>query len=112
MIRFKLILEVIQQENLVQNAASKGRYLLERLHELSRSHPEVVSNVRGIGLICAFDLPDKETRDEVVKRSLENKMIILGCGAKSIRFRPQLNVSTSEIDQAMDVLKKVISDLS
>lgn len=108
MVRFTLILDVIQNESLVENAATMGAYLLEGLEQLALRHPEKISNVRGLGLLCAFDAQDKDARKEIKRKALEHKMIILGCGPKSIRFRPHLNVQREEIEQALDILETVI----
>jgi L-lysine 6-transaminase len=50
MIRFKIILEVIREENLVENAGVKGDYLLKKLQELAEEFPGFVTNPRGVGL--------------------------------------------------------------
>lgn len=108
MVRAKRYLEIIAEDNLVENAKVVGDYLLNKLIELQGDFPDVVSNARGIGLMCAFDLPSKEFRDELKKESFKNKMIILQCGEKSLRFRPTLDVEKNNIDSAMDILIKSI----
>src|SRR5690606_18421378 len=55
MMRFKLILEVIEKENLCHNAETVGSYLLNGLQQLAKKYPDVISNPRGRGLMCAFD---------------------------------------------------------
>jgi len=111
MMRLKLILEVIENENLVDHAANMGSYLLQKIEELSAKYPDTVSNARGIGLLCAFDLPDGEFRSAFANAALEQKMIILGCGTKSIRFRPHLNVSKEDIDKAISICDSVLQKL-
>ena len=56
-----------------------------------------VRNVRGRGLMCAFDLPTREFRDRVLQRCYDEGLVILGCGKGSIRFRSPLTVNTDEI---------------
>ena len=68
-------------------------------------------NSRGLGLFCSFDLPSPDERDQLVQETYKNNLIILGCGVKSIRFRPHLTVTKSEIDFAIDVLKKSINNI-
>ena len=60
---------------------------------------------------CSFDLPSPDERDQLVQETYKNNLIILGCGVKSIRFRPHLTVTKSEIDFAIDVLKKSINNI-
>ena len=108
MLRFKLILEVIEQENLIQNAAEKGRYLQDKLQELLAKKPQL-SNLRGEGLFVAVDFESEAARNEFIKKAYANKLIMLGCGEKSIRFRPHLNVSYADIDKTIAIIEKSIS---
>ncbi len=108
MLRFKLILEVIEQEHLVQNAAEKGHYLQDKLQELLVKKPQL-SNLRGEGLFVALDFTSEAARNEFIKNAYANKLIMLGCGEKSIRFRPHLNVSYEDINKTIAIIEKSIS---
>lgn len=110
MVRFKYILEVIENERLVENAALMGDILQRELHAIQKDFPEHISNVRGKGLMCAFDLPDHQKRNDYLKKLWDNKMMILPCGDHSIRFRPHLNVSVEEIQIASKIIRKVLSE--
>jgi len=111
MVRFTIYLEIIQEENLVKQAADNGAYLMDRLNDVRNSFPELISNVRGKGLMCAFDLPDGETRDRLVNGMMDEGALILGCGFTSVRFRPHLNISREEIDQGIAILEKALNSL-
>jgi L-lysine 6-transaminase len=101
-LRFQLIMEVIEKENLVENARIVGEYLLAGLQHLEMQFPDLVTNSRGRGLMCAIDLPTSEQRDLMRKVLYDDGLIILACGDRSIRFRPHLNVSREEIQLALD----------
>lgn len=105
MVRFKLILEIIEKEKLVAKAAETGKYLLQQIEKLV-SENDFLSNPRGKGLLCAFDFNTEERRDAFIKKTLENKLLILGCGEKSVRFRPHLTVAVEEIDKAFELIRK------
>ncbi|MEN2434984.1 L-lysine 6-transaminase [Weeksellaceae bacterium A-14] len=111
MLRFQLILEVIEQENLIENAEIQGRYLLSQLQKLQQRFPEKISNARGRGLMCAFDLENSDKRDRLRNILYDDGLIILGCGKKSIRFRPHLTVSEQEIDRALELVEAGLSKL-
>ena len=111
MIRFKIILETIEEFDLLENAAKMGNYLLKKLHKLEDQFPAFVINSRGSGLFCSFDLPSSDERDLLTQEAYKNNLIILGCGIKSIRFRPHLTVSEQEIDFAIDSLEKSIKNI-
>ncbi len=111
MVRFKVILETIRDFDLLNNAKRKGKYLLNKINELEKEFPAFITNSRGLGLFCAFDLPSSIERDKLVAKMYENHLMILGCGIKSIRFRPHLTVTESEIDFAIDVIKKSVNSI-
>lgn len=108
MVRFKLILEVIEKENLTLQAKEKGDYLLAKIEELVKDFPQL-SNARGKGLLCSFDFSDEKTRDQFVNDALKQKLLILGCGELSIRFRPHLTVSKHDIDKTFDIIHKILN---
>ncbi len=105
MVRFQRILEVIEEDRLVEHALSTGDYLQQKLIKLSEDI-ELLSNARGKGLFCAVDLPDTQTRETVRKECIKNGMMILGCGTRSIRFRPPLTIQKNEIDDGIEILRK------
>jgi len=105
MIRFDRILEIIEEDDLVSNAAEVGKHLLKRLHGLTETCVSV-RNMRGLGLMCAFDLPTREFRDRVLQRCYAEGLVILGCGQRSVRFRSPLTITPEEIDQGIDLLSQ------
>ena len=111
MVRFKIILETIKEFNLLENAKSNGQYLLSKINQLEEEFPAFITNSRGLGLFCAFDLPSPIERDKLVSEMYKNRLMILGCGIQSVRFRPHLTVTESEIDFAIDVIKKSINNI-
>jgi L-lysine 6-transaminase len=108
MLRCARFIEIIQEENLVENAAERGEQALQRLGELEREMPEVIGNVRGRGLFVAFDLDDPAIRPHVLQHAFEGGLLVLPSGKTSIRLRPALNVSADEIDEAVDRLRDAI----
>lgn len=112
MVRSTYIMNIIDEENLVDNAAKRGKYLMNRLEEIQQKFPKLVSSVRGLGLLCSFDMPNKEARNEFRKIAEKEKLLILGCGNKSIRFRPMLNITDDELEEGLQVIKKVLRIMS
>ena len=108
MVRCRRILEIIESDNLVDAAAKQGAYLLAELRKLQSRFSNKISNVRGQGLLCAFDLPDSEYRNRFVDQCFTNKVLVVGCGPKSIRFRPHLIVERSEIDYGLDLMARIL----
>ncbi len=108
MVRCSALLKIIDQENLVDNAKSRGTELLCGLEELSRSFPHRVNNARGKGLMCAIDLKNDEARNRFVKQLIENGLLVVGCGIKSVRFRPHLTITEQEVQEVLDILENTL----
>jgi L-lysine 6-transaminase len=108
MVRATRILEIIENEALVENAAQRGAELLAGLERIGAALPDVVSNPRGRGLMCAIDLPTKEQRNRVVRQCYEDGMIVLPSGERAVRFRPTLTVDASVIAEGLTRLEAAI----
>jgi L-lysine 6-transaminase len=108
MVRAQRFLEIIEEENLVENARVVGEHLLNRLTGLAAEFPAIVSAARGRGLFAAFDVATPELRTEIRTQCFRKGLIMLPCGERSIRFRPPLNVTAGEIDLGISVIREVL----
>lgn len=109
MVRARRILEVIERDGLIDRAAESGALLADLLADLAARHP-AVSEVRGRGLMRAISLPDRVTRDAVVTELHEHEhVLMLGCGDRSIRFRPALTVTEDDLRGAVAALDRVLT---
>lgn len=109
MVRSRRILEVIELDDLLQNARDMGAYLLGELRALATQFPGAVVDPRGRGLMCAFSMPTPVDRDDVIRRLWDRHVIMLPSGADSVRFRPALTVTRDEIDACLDALRAVLA---
>jgi L-lysine 6-transaminase len=108
MVRATVMLEVIERDDLIGRAADLGTHLLGMLEDLQQRH-SVVDNARGRGLMCAIDLPSGAMRDDVMGRLFrDEKVIMLGCGEQSLRFRPALTVEREDLEQAVQALDRTL----
>lgn len=111
MLRFQLVLEIIENENLVENSKVVGEFLLDGLLKLEQKYPEQIFASRGKGLMCAFDLKDHDTRNWLREKLYDEGIIVLTCGDQSIRFRPHLNVTKEEIQIVLDKINSIFENL-
>ncbi|MBN2726496.1 L-lysine 6-transaminase [Candidatus Mcinerneyibacteriota bacterium] len=102
MVRATRYLEIIKEDRLVEHAAEMGEYIINELRQFEGT----VSNIRGKGLMIAFDLENSEKRDAFKETLFEKGLIALPCGQKSIRFRPFLDVTKADIDKAVSIIKE------
>ena len=109
MVRSRRILEVMEADSLIERAAIAGAQLLLLVQELAAKHA-CVTDVRGRGLMCAFSLPDSAVRDRVLTSMREDeRVLLLGCGSRSIRFRPALTVAPADLEAGVAALDRVLS---
>lgn len=111
MLRFQLVLEIIENENLIENSRVVGEFLLNGLKQLAQKYPDHISAARGKGLMCAFDLKDGASRDWLRKALYDEGVIVLTCGDQSLRFRPHLNVTKEEIQIVLDKINSIFENL-
>jgi len=112
MVRSQRYFEVIDEEGLVDNAATVGAYFLGELQRFGDEFPNLVSNVRGLGLMTAFDLPSGDVRDAALKAFMANDVMVLSSGHRSARFRPPLNLSMEEAAEGIKRMEKALQELA
>jgi L-lysine 6-transaminase len=110
MVRSTQILQIMEEDQLCNHAAKVGNYLFDTLEALQQRYDKI-SNVRGKGLLCAFDFPDTKMRNEFIDKGMEQNVMFLGCGKQTIRFRPALNMEMHHIDEGADVMERILRDL-
>lgn len=108
MVRATRILETIDDEALLSNATQRGLELQAGLAALGDRFAGLVRNVRGRGLMCALDLPTPEQRAAVIKHAFAERLLLLPCGQRSVRFRPFLNVQSEHLQEMLTRLGRCI----
>ena len=99
------VLEVIEQEDLLQQAAKNGAYLMNRLQQM-----EGIENIRGMGLIIGFDVP--ETLKDLRKNLLQQYHIFTGEAKPNvIRLLPALSIKKEQLEDFVSALQQAIEQL-
>lgn len=113
MVRSTRLLEVIERDCLIPRATEAGEHFVTGLRRVALGHPGAMDNVRGRGLMCAFDVPTRELRDEVVRRMREEeRVLVLPSGERTVRARPALNISRAELDLAVSALDRTLARMA
>src|SRR5215203_2132788 len=111
MVRSRRLLEIIEAEGLIEAAGPKGDRLVAGLQAVAAETGRL-SNVRGRGLFVACDLANAPQRNRVVTDlRKKERVIVLPCGERSIRFRPALSVTEDEIDEAVAAVGRAAARL-
>jgi len=106
MVRSTRFLEIIHEDKLVEHTARMGEVLMAGLQSAAASSKGFMSNVRGRGMMVAFDVPDKAARDAMIDRMKDNGMYALKSGNRSIRFRGMLDTPAEIIDKAVKIVEQ------
>ena len=107
MVRAEQYIRIIEEENLLDNVNSLGTKVVQDLSTFARESGKI-SNVRGRGLMIAFDLPSEADRDAAMKALFEAKIIMLPCGDNSLRFRPVLDMSEADAEAAVSAIRSAL----
>ena len=110
MVRATRVLEIIEEEKLVDHTARMGEVMVDGLESIAAESKEIVSNVRGKGLMIAFDLPDQVKRDIMLDSMFDNGLLAMKSGDHSIRFRGMLDTPEDAIDQALEIVAASIPE--
>jgi acetylornithine/N-succinyldiaminopimelate aminotransferase len=101
------VIEVIEQENLLENANQLGRYTMEKLQQLKQKH-SIIDSVRGVGLMIGVQLTSPGTA--IVDKCLVKGLRINCTQGTVLRFMPPMIATKSQIDQAIEILDGVLSE--
>ena len=114
------VLETIQREGLVANAAARGEQLLSGLRQVAERNPRI-GDVRGRGLMLGVEFvkdratrePDGAAGDAVIARCADEGLLLLTCGAAHnvVRWIAPLNVTADEIEEGLTVFDRVVAAL-
>jgi 4-aminobutyrate aminotransferase len=98
------------EEGLVDNAREVGEHLLAGLRGLRARRPELVTDVRGLGLMAAIELATPEVAGEVVQRAFRRGLLLLTAGSRAVRLCPPLVLSAAEADVGLEILDQAVAD--
>jgi len=101
------VIEVIEQENLLENANQLGQYTMDKLQQLKQKH-SVIDSIRGVGLMIGVQLSSSGA--DIVDKCLENGLRINCTQGTVLRFMPPMIATKSQVDQAIEILDNVLSE--
>jgi 4-aminobutyrate aminotransferase len=109
-------LDVIEEENLLENATRVGGQLLDGLRGLAQNS-RLIGDVRGLGLMIGVEfVADLETRapapaaaEQVVAECFRRGLLLLPCGPNSVRFSPPLTITPAQADAALEIFASALA---
>ncbi|HZT43629.1 MAG TPA: acetylornithine transaminase [Chthonomonadaceae bacterium] len=97
-------LDALEEEHLMENAASTGAYLLDLLRRLQREFPDRIREVRGLGLMIGIELARPEAK-ALQSRLLQSGLIVNAVGDLILRLLPPLVVTRADCDRAVEAVR-------
>ena len=102
-------IDAIHEYDLLENATERGRQMTELIEDAELPN---VTDVRGRGLMLAVEFDTKERREAVVEAALKRGLLVLGCGYKTLRLLPPLDVTPREIELGFDLFRASVEDVA
>lgn len=101
------VLDIIEKQNLIENARNMGEYFLEQFAQ-QFSDVDGVKDIRGLGLMIGIEL-DRDC-GELVKAALDNKLLINVTAGKVIRLLPPIIINQDQADEVIRVIVKITKE--
>jgi len=106
------VLEVVEQEDLLGNAARVGEHLEKGLNALANQHTKLVDSARGVGLLQALVLrPNVDVR-AIHSAIREGGVLVTVAGGVALRISPALNITAAQIDEGLGIIDRVLGEAS
>lgn len=99
------VFDIFHDEHIVEHVEEVGQYLWERLESLKDEYDCIVDH-RGMGLIQGLEFKDNPS--EIVKKALENGLVLIAAGNNTIRFVPPLIINKSHVNILFRLLSKIL----
>jgi acetylornithine aminotransferase/acetylornithine/N-succinyldiaminopimelate aminotransferase len=106
------IFDVIERENLSQNARQIGELLLKELQKVQQRFSGILKAVRGLGLMIGIEFQPQFKAADIVKELHERHLLTVPAGNSVIRLLPALNLRKSEAEEGLRVIEKLVLDLA
>jgi 4-aminobutyrate aminotransferase len=103
-------IDVIQEENLLENADKVGNVIFEGLRDIQTRHRSI-REVRGLALMIGIELPDHDFAAAVEQASFAKGLLMLGCGDNAIRISPALNLREDQAHTALEIFESVLDEV-
>ena len=103
-------IDVIQQEQLLENASKVGDVMLHGLRDMAERH-DSMREIRGRALMIGVEFPNHDIAGEIEHRAFEEGLLVLGCGERAIRMSPALVFREDQARTALDIFETVVADV-
>ena len=103
------VLDQIFKKGFLKNVKKISVYFHKELNKIKNDYPKIIEEVRGIGLLIGLKLFNNQIK--FIKKLEKNKLLTIKAAENVVRILPPLNVSKSEVDLAIQIIRKVCKEL-
>ena len=112
MVRFCQEMKIVEREKLIEQVPRKETLLLDGLNKLHQKYPEKIFNIRGMGLYQGFSVKGESKLNKLITMALEKEqLLLLEAGSLTVRLRPVLDVTESDIQLLIEKLDRCLQQL-
>ena len=105
----RAVFEVMEKEDMLSHVKTVGADLRDRLLELKEEFPEVIKDVRGLGLMLGMEVTCGASA--VVNACFDNGVVLLSAGPDVVRFLPPFIITEKDVDFLTETLKKAVNSI-
>ena len=102
------VLDEIFKKGFLRSVERSSRYFRDALNKIKEEYPEIIKEIRGIGLLIGLQLYNNQAK--FIKNLEDNKLLTIRAAENVVRILPPLNVKKSEIDLAIKIIRKVCKE--
>ncbi len=105
------VFDEITKEGFLENVQKTGQYLREKLTNLKNKFPDLIEEIRGVGLMIGIKISSKIENGELVKKFIANQLLTIPAGENVIRILPPLIIEKSHADEACNKIEKSLKEI-
>ena len=102
------VLDIILKKGFLKKVQKISKYFYLKLKKIQIEHPNIIKQVRGLGLLVGLQLHHDQTK--FIQMLMDNKLLTIRAAENVIRLLPPLTVNKKEIDLAIKIIKKVCKE--
>lgn len=107
----KAILDEMLSEGFLDNVKNMSSILIKKLNEIKNQFPELIDEIRGVGLMIGIKLNDKVNNGELIKKLMNNGLLAVVAGNNVVRFLPPLIIDENHVNEACEKLYESLKNL-
>lgn len=102
------VLEEILSDGFLENVQNTSKFLISELNKIQQSFPDIIDEIRGIGLMLGIKINEKISNVDIVQKLINNKLLTVPAGENVVRLLPPLTITK---EHAIEACQKIQNSL-